>query len=158
MRTPSRLTACLLTLLAACGGPPRVTNLEPAQQMAKSQTTSPASLYAGWRVYQQHCVSCHGDKADGSSGGANLLVRMQSLGPQRFVDLVLKRYDQKLGMPAPNAASRDALVADVLERRSPSLTMPAWQGDPMVQAHVMDLYGYLAARSENRLPAGRPSP
>jgi hypothetical protein len=34
--------------------------------------------------------------------------------------------------------------------------MPAWQGEPVVNAHVMDLYAYLSARSEGRLAAGRP--
>jgi hypothetical protein len=152
-----RLMLPALLGLAACGGPPRLTNLEPAQQMARAQTAAPASLYAGWRVYQQHCASCHGDKADGGSGGANLLLRMQSLGPQRFVEVVLRRYDQTLGVQAGDAPSREALVGALVERRAPVLVMPAWQGDPVVQAHVMDLYAYLAARSENRLPAGRPS-
>jgi len=157
MRPLSRSMLPLLLGLAACGGPPRVTNLEPARQMAREQTTAPAALYAGWRVYQQHCASCHGDKANGSSGGANLLLRMQGLGPQRFVEVVLRRYDRTLGVPSDDGAAREALVGALLERRAPALVMPAWQGDPVVQAHVMDLYAYLAARSEGQLPAGRPN-
>ena len=51
---------------------------------------------------------------------------------------------------------REALVDDIVERRRGTLAMPAWQGEPVVDAHVMDLYAYLSARSEGRLPAGRP--
>ena len=37
-----------------------------------------------------------------------------------------------------------------------TLTMPAWQGEPVVTAHVMDLYAYLSARADGRQGPGRP--
>jgi mono/diheme cytochrome c family protein len=156
-RLTMRFPMALLVLLAACAGAPRVTNLEPAQQLAREREAQPAQLYAGWRVYQQRCASCHGEAADGAGGGANLLLRMQGLGPQRFADLALRRYDRLLGLEGRAAgAPREALLDELLERRVAPLSMPAWDGDPVVQAHVMDLYAYLTARAENRLPAGRP--
>lgn len=153
-RLPVGLT---LLLLAACGGAPQIDNLAPAQQLARQREPQPAQLYAGWRVFQQRCASCHGEAADGAGGGANLLLRMQGLGPQRFADLALRRYDRLLGLPRSEGTPREALVDELVERRAAPLSMPAWEGDAVVQAHVMDLYAYLAARSENRLPAGRPA-
>jgi hypothetical protein len=48
------------------------------------------------------------------------------------------------------------VVDDIVERRRGTLAMPAWQGEPVVDAHVMDLYACLAACAEGRLPASRP--
>ena len=36
------------------------------------------------------------------------------------------------------------------------MEMPAWQGEPAVNAHILDLYSYLSARADGRLPTGRP--
>ncbi|MBN8506615.1 MAG: c-type cytochrome [Burkholderiales bacterium] len=158
MRTLPLTLALLLSTACAPGiAQPRITNLEPALQLAKAREAQPAQLYAGWRVFQQRCASCHGPAADGAGGGANLLLRMQGLGPQRFVDLALRRYDGLLGLPKGEGAAREALLDELVDRRAAPLSMPAWQGDAVVQAHVMDLYAYLAARAENRLPAGRPA-
>lgn len=129
-------------------------NAEPARELAKA-AESPGSTYAGWRVYQQRCAACHGATADGGGGAPNLLVRLQGLGPQRFVDLVLRRYEADV-LPAGQGSARETLVDEIVERRRGAISMPAWQGEPVVTAHVMDLYAYLAARSEGRLPAGRP--
>jgi hypothetical protein len=46
----------------------------------------------------------------------------------------------------------------VLQGRQGAVTMPAWQGEPSVNAHVLDLYAYLSARAEGRLGTGRPAP
>lgn len=149
-------TALVLTLagtLSACSVQWR--NTEPARQLAAAASQPPGSAYGGWRVYQQRCATCHGEAADGGGGAPNLLLRLQGLGPQRFVDLVLRRYEADM-LPPGQGSPREALVDDVVERRRGALSMPAWQGEPVVQAHVMDLYAYLAARSEGRLAAGRP--
>jgi len=157
-RTPLTTLAALaaasvaLSLLAGCAVQWR--NTEPARQVARA-AEPPGSAYAGWRVYQQRCASCHGTAADGAGGAPNLLLRLQGLGPQRFVDLVLRRYEADM-LPPGQGSPREALVDDIVERRRGALAMPAWQGEPVVDAHVMDLYAYLAARSEGRLPAGRP--
>lgn len=130
-------------------------NTEPAREMAQAAARPPGSVYAGWRVYGQRCAGCHGATADGGGGAPNLLLRMQGLGPQRFVDLVLRRYEADM-LPPGQGSPRETLVDDIVERRRGTLAMPAWQGEPVVNAHVMDLYAYLSARSEGRLAAGRP--
>jgi len=158
MNTPLRhaalaaATLALGGLLAGCAVQWR--NTEPARELARAAAPA-GSAYGGWRVYQQRCAACHGTAADGAGGAPNLLLRMQGLGPQRFVDLVLRRYEADM-LPPGQGSPREALVDDVLERRRGALAMPAWQGEPGVDAHVMDLYAYLAARSEGRLAAGRP--
>lgn len=154
----TRLLAPLIASLGlwACSSP-RVEfeNTQAAKEQARQQAQSAGSLYGGWRVYQQRCASCHGEWADGARGAPNLLLRMRDLGPQRFVDLVLRRYSKDL-LPEGAGAPRETLVDEVLERRSGAVNMPAWQGDPVVQAHVMDLYAYLNARAEGRQGPERP--
>jgi mono/diheme cytochrome c family protein len=145
-------------LLAACSEAPRVElqNTQPAREMARQREQPPGSLYAGWRVYQQHCAGCHGTLADGAGGAPNLLLRVRDVGPQRFVDLVLRRYSAEL-WPDGSGSPRATLVDEVVERRQGALNMPAWQGDPVVSAHVMDLYAYLSARSEGKQGPGTPA-
>ena len=153
MNIPTRIALTLLaTALAGCAVQWR--NTEPARDLAKA-AEPPGSAYGGWRVYQQHCAACHGTAADGSGGAPNLLLRLQGLGPQRFVDLVLRRYEADL-LPPGQGSPRDTLVDDIVERRRGTLVMPAWQGEPVVAPYVMDLYAYLVARSEGRLGTGRP--
>ncbi len=153
MNTPTRIALSFLAAaLAGCAVQWR--NTEPARERARAAQL-PGSVYGGWRVYQQRCAACHGTAADGAGGAPNLLLRVQGLGPQRFVDLVLRRYEADM-LPPGQGSPRETLVDDVVERRRGVLAMPAWEGEPGVDAHVMDLYAYLVARSEDRLPATRP--
>jgi hypothetical protein len=62
----------------------------------------------------------------------------------------------KAAEPPGQGFPREWVVDDIVERRRGTLAMPAWQGEPVVDAHVMDLYACLAACSEGRLPASRP--
>jgi hypothetical protein len=34
--------------------------------------------------------------------------------------------------------------------------MPAWQGEPIVIVHIVDLYAYLSARAQGAQGSGRP--
>jgi hypothetical protein len=45
-----------------------------------------------------------------------------------------------------------------MTRQSQPLAMPAWQDEPRVNAHVLDLYAYLSARSDGRIDAGKRGP
>ncbi|MBX3635311.1 MAG: c-type cytochrome [Rubrivivax sp.] len=138
-------------LLGACaGGSVRVQNTEPARQLAQERAAPLGSVYAGWRVFQQRCASCHGADAGGGDGAPDLRLRLRDVGAQRFVDLVLRRYDW--GLPAGSAGSpRETLVDEVVARGRGSVEMPAWQGEPVVGAHIMDLYEYLSARADGRI-------
>ena len=154
-------TALPLTLAAAfiTGCALEVQNRQPAQELAQA-ARPPGSVYTGWRVFQERCAGCHGEAATGTDKAPNLLERVQTLGPRSFVSRVLYRYDW--GIPAAQAgsesAAREALVEEILQRRQGAIQMPAWQGEPRVQAHIADLYAWLSARAHGTQGPGRPVP
>lgn len=133
-------------------------NRQAAQEMAQA-AKPPGSVYTGWRVFQDKCAGCHGPAALGQNNAPNLLVRMRDMGSHQFVSLVLKRYDW--GMPAARAggenATLDTLIDSIVARKEGELTMPAWDGEPRVTAHIVDLYAYLSARAEGTQGPGRPA-
>lgn len=128
-------------------------NARPAQELAR-QARPEGSVYAGWRVFQERCARCHGPAATGTADGPDLMPRMREMGPRRFVGLVLQRYD----WAAAPGAGREAWIEEALAGREGPMTMPAWQGEPQVQAHIADLYAYLSARSQGTQGPERPSP
>lgn len=134
-------------------------NKEAAQEVAQL-TKPPGSVYIGWRVYQERCAKCHGAEATGTINAPDLLPRLRDMGSRRFVGLVLQRYDWNLPpTQASNAnAAREAQIEVIMQRKDAPLTMPAWQGEPAVNAHILDLYAYLSARAEGRQGTGRPLP
>jgi hypothetical protein len=154
----SSLTA-MASIASLSGCAVEWTNLEPAREVA-AQSEPFGSVYTGWRVFQDRCAACHGASADGTSAGPNLLPTIREMGPRRFVSVVLTRYDWDL--PAAKAGSegpaREALIDDIVQRRATTLPMPAWEGEPRVNAHILDLYAYLAARAEGTQGPGRPAP
>lgn len=125
-------------------------NRQAAQEVAQF-STPPGSVYLGWRVFQDRCAACHGADGTGTARGPDLLPRVRGMSSQRFVSLVLTRYDWS--MPAAPAA-----VDDVVQRKQGELSMPAWQGEPRVNAHIADLYAYVSARGAGTQGPGRPAP
>ena len=60
---------------------------------------------------------------------------------------------------ADRSAALDALIEEVLRReRGPRslIAMPAWDDDPQVRPHVLNLYAYLSARADGKLGPSRP--
>lgn len=159
MTRPTTPVAVFVAGLLLAGCAVEVQNRQPARELAEL-AKPPGSVYTGWRVFQDRCARCHGPAAAGTAQAPDLLPRVREMGPQRFVNLVLRRYDWSL--PAAQAASegaaREALVEGVLQRREGALTMPAWQDEPRVNAHIADLYAYLSARAEGTQGPGRPAP
>lgn len=154
----SRLcSAAFISALLLAGCAVELQNRQASQELARL-SNPPGSVYTGWRVFQERCARCHGDTASGGPGGPDLLPRVREMGPRRFVGLVLNRYDWNL---PPDQASREsaaqrALIEDILQRKEGTFVMPAWQGEPRVNAHILDLYAYLAARAEGSQGPGRP--
>ncbi len=135
-----------------------VENTQAARELAQ-RAQPPGSVYTGWRVFQDRCAGCHGAPATGSVAAPDLLPIVRTMGPRRFVGLVLMRYDWSLPVePSRDSAAREALIEGVMQRKQGALTMPAWQGEPRVNAHIMDLYAYLSARAEGVQGPGRPTP
>lgn len=140
-------------LLTGCGV--EVLNTQPAAEL-KQMSHPPGSVYTGWRVFQDKCAACHGPAASGTAGAPDLLPRVREMGPRQFVSLVLTRYDWGLPATQPGSVAREAQIGDVLQRKDYMLTMPAWQTEPRVNAHIADLYAYLSARAEGSQGPGRP--
>jgi len=73
---------------------------------------------------------------------------------------VLQRYD--LTQPATQArsgtAAGEAQIEVIMQRKDAPLTMPAWQSEPRVNAHILDLYAFLSARAQGRQGPERPTP
>lgn len=131
-----------------------------AAEALEQRAQPPGSVYTGWRVFQDRCAGCHGAPATGTVAAPDLLPIVRNMGPRQFVGLVLMRYDWSLPVALAGADSiaRETLIEGVLQRKAGALTMPAWQGEPRVNAHIMDLYAYLSARGGGTQGPGRPAP
>jgi hypothetical protein len=132
-------------------------NVKPAQELKAPQAPA-ANLYSGWRVFQDKCSSCHGSAATGSDKAPNLLPIVKEMNARQFAELVLKRYDLSSGVPSglQDRTTFEARIEEILRGAEPAIEMPAWQGEPSVNAHILDLYGYLSARVEGKFGADRP--
>jgi hypothetical protein len=152
---PSAAALMLAVALTACSAV-ELENIRPARETARA-AEPPGQIYTGWRVYQARCAGCHGADAAGSGLAPDLLLAVRRMGPRRFADEVLRRYDWNLP-PLPDDSARESRIDEPLRRRQDALSMPDWQGDPRVTAHIDDLYAYLAARSDGLQGPGRPAP
>jgi Cytochrome C oxidase, cbb3-type, subunit III len=141
--------------LAACAVNFR--DAEPARQLARESQPA-GSVYVGWRVYQARCSACHGQDAVGPAQVPGVLDAVREMGTRRFVNLVLYRYDWSVvgASDGDDEATRRSLVEDILRRQEQAFAMPAWQDEPPVSAHVLDLYAYLSARADGVQGPGRP--
>jgi hypothetical protein len=116
------------------------------------------SAYKGWRLFQAKCATCHGRDATGTKRAPDLLPRVKEMNESRFVETVLRRYTWIV--PSSEAASetgsREAMVEQILQGKKGETVMPAWEGEPSVNASILDLYKYLRARGDGTLGPGRP--
>lgn len=118
------------------------------------------ATYRGWRAYHSACHTCHGKDAVGTDVAPSLVERVAHLSPRQFVAKVLTSY--RITVPSGEARAddptgvRSPIVEEVLRRESGELVMPAWEGDPKVRPHVLDLYAYLRARADGALGPGEP--
>lgn len=147
----------LLSALLLGGCAVEVQNTQASQEL-KHLAQPAGSVYTGWRIFQDKCASCHGPAATGTAGAPDLLPRVREMGARQFVGLVLKRYDWNLGAQAnTEGTAREALIDDLVQRKGYVLTMPAWQGEPSVNAHIADLHAYLSARAQGAQGPDRPA-
>jgi hypothetical protein len=145
----------LAALLAACAV--HLDNAEPARQLAR-ESAPPGSTHEGWQLFNQRCAACHGKDAASPAPMPDLLDRVAQMGPRRFANLVLERYDWSEKVAEDEGYGP---IPRLYLRKAPSggtevLQMPAWANDPAVVGHVADLYAYLSARAEGRLGTGSP--
>ena len=159
MKTTRYLSFALLFTLSALlvGCRMEFINAKPAREL-KPPPPLKGDLYAGWRVFQSKCASCHGTAATGGNRAPDLLPLVREMSARHFAELVLKRYDlgNGLGKTSSNQSTIDTRIDDILRLKEPPIEMPAWQGEPAVNAHILDVYSYLIARADGRLGMERP--
>ncbi|MGI9302252.1 MAG: c-type cytochrome [Gammaproteobacteria bacterium] len=158
-RTARVVVACLCMHLAITGawGAENETASEPYRVVAGKVDER---TYIGWRVYHSVCYGCHGVDATGTSVAPSLVEGVAGMSDRDFATKVLTRYriTMQMGDAAADdtTALREAFVEQVLKHQRGELIMPAWENDPNVKPHVLDLYGYLKARADGALGTGRP--
>ena len=119
--------------------------------------------YTGWRLFHTTCYGCHGVDAVGTDLAPNLVERVKTLTPRAFATKVLTSYRIVLLANDANTedrtAVREAMIEDVMRRERGArgqIVMPAWEADPKVNPHVLDLFAYLSARADGKLGPGEP--
>ena len=120
--------------------------------------------YTGWRLFHTACYGCHGVGAVGTDLAPNLVQRVKTMTPRDFATKVLTSY--RIVQPVDGAspddrgAARDATIDEIMRRQRGSrvrIIMPAWDVDPLVTPHVLDLFAYLTARADGKLGPGEPT-
>jgi hypothetical protein len=129
-----------------------------------------AGTFTGWRLFHSSCHGCHGVDATGTDVAPNLVDRVGLLTPRAFVTKVLTSY--RLVLPdadtssSDSAKSRESMIDEVLQQGRKGrqgrqgrfkVVMPAWEGDPIVNPHVLDIFAYLSARADGKLGVGKPT-
>jgi hypothetical protein len=118
------------------------------------------STFLGWRLFHSTCHGCHGVDATGTTIAPSLVERIERLSARDFTIKVLSRY--RITVSAQAASSddkselREEILQQVMRRERGEVSMPAWELDPNIKPHVLDLYAYLRARADGALAPGRP--
>ena len=93
-------------------------------------------VFNGYRRYGDSCHRCHGPDGVGSSYAPNLTESLKRITYEQFVDTVVN------GRQNVSATQNNV--------------MPPFGTTEDVISYIDDIYGYLKARSDDKLPRGRP--
>ncbi len=153
-------------LAAALFTPPLVAgpNAEPAPgEYRVVDGKVDRGTYTGWRLFHTTCYGCHGVGGVGTDVAPNLVESVKALTPRAFATKVLTSYRIVLLASEANtddrSAVREAMIEEVMRRERGArgqIVMPAWEADPKVNPHVLDLFAYLSARADGKLGPGKP--
>jgi len=92
--------------------------------------------FNGYRRYGESCLRCHGPDGAGSSYAPNLTDSLKHLSYDDVVNVIIN--------------GRQNVT------QSQNNVMPAFGTTEDVVLYIDDIYGYLKARSDDKLPRGRP--
>ncbi len=92
--------------------------------------------FNGYRRYGESCLRCHGPDGAGSSYAPNLTESLKKMSYEDFVNTIVN--------------GRQNVT------KSQNNVMPAFGTTEDVVLYLDDIYGYLKARSDDKLPRGRP--
>ena len=104
-----------------------------ADATSATQCMVDKETYIGWRTYNSSCSHCHGQDGLGGSFAPSLVAGNTSV--RDF-----------------NAFTR--MTEDGFQ--GPTSVMPSYKDNPNINDKIAALYQYLKARSDKRLPPGRP--
>ena len=158
------LVSILCVLPAATAMAAQPTKQSPDEAAPYEVTGGKAGfpVYLGWRVFHSACYVCHGVGGVGTAVAPDLTQRVKTMTPIDFVVAVLFRYPIIVGAEVYDAQDlprlREFFTSEINRREAGRVTMPSWEDDPEVEAHVMDIYAYLRARADGALGAQRPEP
>lgn len=121
------------------------------------------NTYLGWKLFHTTCFTCHGRDATGTDVAPNLVERIKFIPPRDFATKVMTSY--RIVAPYGDISGdesnkyREAVIEEVMRKQrgeKGTVNMPAWESDPKVKPHVLDLYAYLTARADGALGPGKP--
>ena len=92
--------------------------------------------FNGYRRYGESCHRCHGPDGAGSSYAPSLTESLKNIGYDDFVNVIIN------GRQNVTKTSNNV--------------MPSFGTTEDVVLYLDDIYGYLKARSDDKLPRGRP--
>ena len=154
------LVAALLGSALPLSAEPRAQPVPGDYRLVNGKVDS--GTYTGWRIFHTTCFACHGVGGVGTDVAPNLVERVQQMTPRAFATKVLTSYRIVPPISGANsddsAALREAMLQDIMRRErgvGAPVRMPAWEFDPEVNPHVLDLFAYLSARADGLGP-GKP--
>ena len=113
--------------------------------------------FIGWSLYHDACIVCHGVGGTGTEIAPDLTSNIGKLSPAEFRTKVLHRFSISVSDRTNMINSIMAEVEKDRLRESGELeNMPRWEENPLIKAHILNIYGYLKARHDGVLDEGKP--
>ena len=126
---------CALTVLGAVVLPtPATAQNDPVYSVQNGIVDQ--HVYNGYRRYGESCHRCHGPDGAGSSYAPSLTESLKHLDHDQFVAVIINGR-QNVTQSQNNVMPPFGMTEDVVN-------------------YLDDIYGYLKARSDDKLPRGRP--
>ena len=122
---------CASRLLFPC---PAIAQHDPAYSVENGRVDQ--HTFNGYRRYGESCHRCHGPDGAGSSYAPSLTESLKTMTYPEFAEVVIN--------------GRQNVT------KSQNNVMPAFGTTEDVVLYLDDIYGYLKARSDDKLPRGRP--
>ena len=121
-------------LLAIAGSPGAKAENEPVYVVQDGRVDQ--HTFNGYRRYGESCLRCHGPDGAGSSYAPNLTESLKKMSYDDVVNVITNGRQNV--------------------SKSQNNVMPAFGTTEDVALYMDDIYGYLKARSDEKLPRGRP--
>ena len=121
-------------LLAIAGSPGAKAENDPVYVVQDGRVDQ--HTFNGYRRYGESCLRCHGPDGAGSSYAPNLTESLKKMSYDDVVNVITNGRQNV--------------------SKSQNNVMPAFGTTEDVALYMDDIYGYLKARSDDKLPRGRP--